>query len=111
MKQIGQDANVDEEQLHEYIWQDYVRNSIIASEAEKLGLSVTDKEMQDILAKGEHPLLQRGNMPYLLPQFFNAQTGIFDFNNVAPLRPTPSSIATGRPWRRFCARHCSARNI
>ena len=85
LKQIGQDANVDEEQLHEYIWQDYVRNSIIASEAEKLGLSVTDREMQDILAKGEHPLLQRGNMPYLLPQFFNAQTGIFDFNNVAQI--------------------------
>ncbi|MBQ3878486.1 MAG: SurA N-terminal domain-containing protein [Prevotella sp.] len=79
-KQLGQD--VDEDQLREFVWNDYVRNTIVAEEAEKLGLGVTDDEMKIILASGTHPLLQMGNMP-MLPVFYNQQTGAFDYNNVA----------------------------
>ena len=79
-KQLGQD--VDEDQLREFVWNNYVRNSIIEEEAEKLGLGVTDAELKMVLATGTHPLLQQGNLP-LLPLFYNQQTGVFDYNNVA----------------------------
>ncbi len=78
-KQLGQ--NVEEDQLREFVWNDYVRNSIIEAEAKKLGLGVTDEEIKNILAEGTHPLLQRGNLP-LIPMFYNQQTGMFDYNNV-----------------------------
>ena len=81
-KQLGQD--VDEEQLREFVWNDYVRNSIVEEEAEKLGLAVTDAELKAILASGTHPMLQMGNLP-LLPVFYNQQTGLFDFNNVTQI--------------------------
>ena len=81
-KQLGQD--VDEEQLREYVWNDYVRNAIIAEEAEKIGLGVTDNELKVVLAAGTHPMLQQGNLP-LLPLFYNQQTGAFDYNNVAQI--------------------------
>ena len=81
-KQLGQD--VDEEQLREYVWNDYVRNAIIAEEAEKIGLGVTDGELKAVLASGTHPLLQQGNLP-LLPVFYNQQTGAFDYNNVSQI--------------------------
>ena len=78
-KQLGQD--VDEEQLRDYVWNNYVRSSIIEEEAAKLGLGVTDSELKIILATGTHPMLQMGNLP-LLPVFYNQQTGAFDYNNV-----------------------------
>ena len=81
-KQIGQD--VDEDQLREFVWNNYVQNSIIEEEAAKLGLGVTDQEMKDILATGTHPILQMGNLP-LIPMFYNQQTGAFDFNNVTQI--------------------------
>ncbi len=79
-KQIGQD--VDEDQLREFVWNEFVRNAILTEEAEKLGLGVTDNELKMVLASGTHPLLQRGNLP-LLPMFYNQQTGVFDYNNVS----------------------------
>ena len=79
-KQLGQDA--DEEQIREYVWNEYVRNTIVAEEAAKLGLGVTDEEMKTILASGTHPMLQQGNLP-LLPMFYDQQSGVFDYNNVA----------------------------
>lgn len=81
-KQLGQD--VDEDQLREFVWNNFVRNSVIEEEAEKLGLGVTDNELKMVLASGTHPLLQQGNLP-LLPMFYNQQTGVFDYNNVAQI--------------------------
>jgi peptidyl-prolyl cis-trans isomerase D len=81
-KQLGQD--VEEDQLREYVWTNYVRNSVIEEEAEKLGLGVTDGEMKSILASGTHPLLKQGNLP-LLSVFYDQQTGIFDYNNVSQI--------------------------
>ena len=81
-KQIGQD--VEEDQLREFVWNNYVQNSIIEEEAAKLGIGVTEQEMKDILATGTHPILQMGNLP-LIPMFYNQQTGAFDFNNVTQI--------------------------
>lgn len=49
----------------------YVNNKLIAEQAEKLGLKVTDAEIQSIIDQGTHPLLMQ-------TPFRNPQTGMFD---------------------------------
>ena len=71
--QQGQD-NLPEEQMNQVkdmVWNTYVQNQIIAKEAKKLGLTVTDAELQDILKTGTNPMLQQ-------TPFVNQQTGRFD---------------------------------
>ena len=71
--QQGQE-NLPEEQMNQVkdmVWNTYVQNTIIAKEAEKLGLTVTDAELQDILKTGTNPMLQQ-------TPFVNQQTGRFD---------------------------------
>ena len=57
--------------LQDEVWRTYVENKLIETEAAKLGLQVTDAELQSIINAGVHPLLQG------LP-FRNPQTGAFD---------------------------------
>ena len=67
-------TSLDEEQterLKDEVWRTYVNNKLIEAEAEKLGLVVTDAEIQSIIDAGVHPMLQ--NTP-----FRNPQTGAFD---------------------------------
>lgn len=59
------------DQLKDEVWQTYVNNQLISKEAKKLGLTVTDAEVQSILAQGSDPLLQQ-------TPFRNQQTGMFD---------------------------------
>ncbi len=63
----------DEEvsRIQDRAWQEYVNNKLVEKEAKKLGLMVTNEELQTIVTAGVHPLLQR------LP-FRNPQTGAFD---------------------------------
>ena len=61
----------EQNQLNDQVWQSFVGNKIIQAEAKKLGLAVTDKEVQDILKEGTNPLL-------LQSPFVNQQTGRFD---------------------------------
>ena len=71
--QQGQE-NLPEEQMNQVkdmVWNTYVQNQIIAKEASKLGLTVTDAELQDILKTGTSPMLQQ-------TPFVNQQTGRFD---------------------------------
>ena len=71
--QQGQE-NLPEEQMNQVkdmVWNTYVQNQIIAKEAGKLGLTVTDAELQDILKTGTSPMLQQ-------TPFVNQQTGRFD---------------------------------
>ena len=58
-------------QVKDQVWQTYVNNKLIEAEAEKLGLKVTDAEIQDIIEQGVHPLLMQ-------TPFRNPQTGAFD---------------------------------
>lgn len=62
-------------QLRDQVWNRYVTNQLINHEAEKLGLTVTDAEMQAILAEGSNPLLMQ-------TPFRNEQTGKFDVNDL-----------------------------
>lgn len=58
-------------QIQDEVWQRYVNNKLIEAEAEKLGLIVSDAELQDIINEGSHYMLQR-------TPFSNPQTGAFD---------------------------------
>ena len=58
-------------QIKDMVWNTYVQNQIVAKEASKLGLTVTDAELQDILKTGTNPMLQQ-------TPFVNQQTGRFD---------------------------------
>ena len=54
--------SLSEEQLNnvkDQVWQNYVNNQLIAEQAEKLGLTVTDAEIQAIIDQGTHPLLMQ----------------------------------------------------
>lgn len=57
--------------IKDQVWQTYVNNNLIASEAKKLGLKVTDAEIEAIINEGTNPLL-------LQSPFRNPQTGTFD---------------------------------
>ena len=58
-------------QVKDQVWQSYVNNQLIAAEAKKLGLTVSDAEIQAIIEEGTHPLLMQ-------TPFRNPQTGAFD---------------------------------
>ena len=71
--QQGQE-NLPEQQMNQVkdmVWNTYVQNQLVAKEAGKLGLTVTDAELQDILKTGTNPMLQQ-------TPFVNQQTGRFD---------------------------------
>lgn len=66
--------SLTEDQLNnvkDQVWQSYVNNKLIAEQAEKLGLKVTDAEIQSTIDQGTHPLLMQ-------TPFRNPQTGMFD---------------------------------
>ena len=58
-------------QIKDQVWQSYINNKLIEAEAEKLGLKVSDAEVQDVIEQGVHPLLMQ-------TPFRNPQTGAFD---------------------------------
>ena len=66
--------NIPEDQMNQVkdmVWNTYVQSKIVEKEAKKLGLTVTDEEMQNILDEGTNPML-------LQTPFVNQQTGRFD---------------------------------
>ena len=66
--------NLSEEELNQVkdqVWNQFVNDQIISNEAKKLGLTVTDEEMQNILKEGTNPMLRQS-------PFVNQQTGRFD---------------------------------
>lgn len=69
----GRDNLTEDElnQVKDQVWETYVNNTLIASEAKKLGLTVTDAELQNILREGTNPMLAQ-------TPFVNQQTGRFD---------------------------------
>lgn len=69
----GMSALSDEQltQVKDEVWRAYVNNKLIANEADKLGLTVTKAEVQNIINEGRDPIL-------LQTPFRNQQTGAFD---------------------------------
>ena len=71
----GRDNLTDEDlnRVKDMVWQTFVQNTIIENEAEKLGLTVTDEEIQNMLNEGTNPMLAQ-------TPFVNQKTGRFDVN-------------------------------
>ena len=66
--------NLSEEELNQVkdqVWQQFVSNTVIEAEAAKVGLTVTDAELQSVLKAGTNPMLMQ-------TPFVNQQTGRFD---------------------------------
>lgn len=70
--------NLNEAQLNQVkdvVWQTYIQTKVVENEANKLGLTVTDAELQNILNEGTNPMLMQ-------TPFVNQQTGRFDVNSL-----------------------------
>lgn len=60
-------------QVKDQVWQQLVSNRVLQADAEKVGLTVTEKEIQNVLNDGTNPMLAQ-------TPFVNQQTGRFDVN-------------------------------
>jgi peptidyl-prolyl cis-trans isomerase D len=90
--QQGQE-NLTEDQLNQVkdmVWNTYVQTKIIENEAEKLGLTVTDAEMQNIMKEGTNPILAQS-------PFINQQTGRFDVNQLKKFLAEYKAQQTANP--------------
>ncbi|MBQ7514358.1 MAG: SurA N-terminal domain-containing protein [Prevotella sp.] len=70
--------NLSEDELNQVkdqVWQQFVNNTIIEKETSKLGLTVTDEEMQNLLKAGTNPMLMQ-------TPFVNQETGRFDVSQL-----------------------------
>jgi peptidyl-prolyl cis-trans isomerase D len=69
----SQQMNMSQQDLLERVWNEEVNNALLEEEYEKLGITVTDAELEDMLfGSNPHPELQQA--------FTNSQTGQFDPN-------------------------------
>ena len=76
MRMQGQEGNLTDqqtEQIREQVWQQFVQNQMVQHECDKLGLYVTDGEVQEALRQGTAQSLQM-----VAGIFGNPQTGRFD---------------------------------
>lgn len=74
MKYLRNNNSLSEEELaqaKDEVWNSYVRSQIINEEAQKLGIQVTDAELESIVREGTNPMLQQ-------TPFYDAQTRRFD---------------------------------
>ena len=69
----GRENLSDEElnQIKDQVWNTFVNNTILEKQAKKIGLTVTDEELQNVLRAGTNPILAQS-------PFVNQQTGRFD---------------------------------
>lgn len=68
-------TNLSDDQLsmiRDQVWQSFVNEKMMQHECEKLGITVTDAEIQDIINKGSNPMLDQTP--------FRTQQGKFDVN-------------------------------
>lgn len=69
-------TDAQQQQVRDQVWQTYVSNKIIEHEAEKLGIVVTDQEVQNALVAGTAQSLSQ------MTPFINPQTGRFDYTGL-----------------------------
>lgn len=87
----GRDNFTDEElnSIKDQVWETYVNNKLLADEADKLGLKVTDVELQNILKEGKNPILMQS-------PFVNQQTGRFDASMLTKFLADYKNMANGQ---------------
>ena len=89
LKFLGYEVKDDARtELSDHVWQMYLENELISDECKKLGLEVTDAELASVFQNGTDPVLYQTRLmrnmqqPIILQQFFNQQTGRFDYSYV-----------------------------
>ena len=91
MTQGQETLNEDQlNQVRDMVWNQYIQSSLIADEAKKLGLKVTDDEIRDILNQGTNPMLMQ-------TPFVNQQTGRFDANILKQFMSEYKKAQTSNP--------------
>ena len=58
-------------QVKDQVWQQMITNRVIEADAQKVGITVTEKELQNVRNEGTDPMLSQ-------TPFINQQTGRFD---------------------------------
>lgn len=88
----GRDNLTDDDlnQVKDVVWNTFVQTEIISNEASKLGLQVTDQELQNVLNAGTNPML-------LQTPFVNQQTGRFDANMLKKFLAEYKQAQTANP--------------
>lgn len=88
----GRDNLTDDDlnKVKDVVWNTFVQTEIISNEASKLGLQVTDQELQDVLNAGTNPML-------LQTPFVNQQTGRFDANMLKKFLAEYKQAQTANP--------------
>lgn len=73
----GQDNLTDDQltQIKDQVWQTYLQDKLIQTEAKKLGLVVTNQELQNVISEGTNQML-------LQTPFVNSETGRFDYSSL-----------------------------
>lgn len=76
----GQSMSGEEQlnRMRDEAWQTLVQNTLIEKECDKLGLTVTDQEVAEIIQNGQSPMLN-------MPLFTNQQSGRYDYSLVQSL--------------------------
>lgn len=77
------DAEVDDAQIRQQVWDQMVQELLIKQEAERAGIAVSDEEMIDIMID---------NPPDYLTQSFKDSTGAFDRKRYLQVITKPESI-------------------
>lgn len=90
----------EQSQINEQVWNDILNENLVASENEKLGITLTDKELQD---------METGPFadPMIRQNFTDPQTGVFDpskvseFLNSLSQGKSEDQISRRSQWRDF----------
>ena len=92
MKVMGQENLNDDQlnQLRDQVWQNYVQYKLIENQCKKLGLTVTDDEMENVLSQGT-------NQKLLSTPVDNQQTGRFDANQLKQFLAQYKQAKTANP--------------
>ncbi len=91
MTQGQETFNEDElNQIRDMVWNQYIQNMLVANEAKKVGLKVTDDEIRDILNQGTNPMLMQ-------TPFVNQKTGRFDANILKQFMSEYKKAQTANP--------------
>ena len=77
-------------QVKDQVWQQMVTNHVIEADAKKVGLSVTEQELQNVLNEGTDPMLAQ-------TPFKNQQTGRFDVTILKQFLDEYNKVKTANP--------------
>lgn len=77
-------------QVKDQVWQQMVTNHVLEADAKKVGLTVTEQELQNVLNEGTDPMLSQ-------TPFINQQTGRFDVNALKQFIDAYNKAKTANP--------------